>query len=448
MVDMTEGNPTKKLVAFAAPLMLGNVFQQLYNCVDSIIVGRYVSDEAFAAVGCANPIMSIAVFIIVGMCMGASVLMSELFGAGEVERLKRQISTAVACGTLFTAVVSLIAVLFVKQMLVFIHTPEELIEDAAAYLVCIFGGLVFTFLFNIYSAQFRAIGDSREPLYFLIISSVLHVFLDLLFVIIFRMRVMGTALATVLSQACAVILCIVYIQHRVPILRVKKSDYMKPDWELFRKTANYSYISAMQQSCLYIGRLLVQGAVNPLGVSTIAAYSAVTRIDGFILVPGDSIADSVTTYTAQNRGSGKKERIYHGIKGGNLVNLSYCAVIAAAVFLFAGAFMRIFIGSGSLEVIAIGKEYLHVMSLFYVLSGVCNVFQGFFRGMGLPRLTLYATTLQIIIRVIVSYCLSERLGIAAVALGVIAGWLCMAGFQIAVYIQVKGHKIKMAGIKA
>lgn len=427
--DMTKGNTSKLLVSFAVPMMLGNIFQQLYNTADSIIVGRFVGKEALAAVGVANPIMSLVIFFIVGICMGALVLMAQFFGADEKEKLKKEVSTALVAGTIFTVFLSIVSIILSKGVLTLTGTPDSIMKDADAYLKIVFGGLIFSFIYNFYSSALRATGDSRTPVIFLIVSAIINVVLDLIFIRVFHWGVAGAAIATVVAQAISAILCILYVYLKVPILHIDRKELVV-DKELLKTTINYSWVSAMQQTCLYIGKILVQGVVNSFGTDAIAAFSAVTRIEAFAIAPAGSIADAVTTYTAQNNGAGKKERLKEGYRQGSIISATYSIFITSVIFFGGNLIMQFFVPKTEVGVISIGVEYLKIMGLFYILSALCNIFQGFFRGVGRPRITLIATFISITFRVIISYVLAPYFGMTSVAYGVIAGWMSMLCYEI------------------
>lgn len=426
--DMTEGSPSKILITFAIPMVFGNILQQLYNITDAIIVGRFIGKNALASVGVANPIMSIAIFFIFGICIGTSVLMSELFGARNYKVLKREVSTALIAGIIFTIVTSLVCIFIARWVLIITGTPKEILNDADIFLKIIFGGLIFSFLYNFYSSALRAIGDSRTPLIFLSISCVLNGILCFIFVKVFKFGVAGSAIATVIAQGISSALCIAYVYIKIPLIRLKSNEFVI-DKPLLRRTMQYSWVSALQQTCLYVGRLLVQGVVNPFGTNAIAAYNSVTRVDSFVLSPGDSFAASVATYSAQNKGGGKWDRIIEGYKKSNIIITIYSVATALIVFCGAERIMNLFVSSSEKEVILIGVRYLKLMSTFYVLSGFCNIFQGLFRGVGKLRITLIATIMQIFVRVSLSYVLVPYLGISSVCYAVAAGWVLMIMFE-------------------
>jgi putative MATE family efflux protein len=425
---MTEGSSSKILAAFAIPMVLGNIFQQLYNTTDAIIVGRLIGKNALAAVGVANPIMSVAIFFIFGLCIGTSVLISQLFGAEKYKILKKEVSTALIVGIIFTAAVSVLCILLSRWFLVMTGTPAEILDSADIYLKIIFGGLIFSFLYNFYSSALRAVGDSRTPLIFLVISCVLNGVFCVFFIAVLKLGVAGSAIATVIAQGISFLLCISYVYIKVPLMRIKYSE-LSVDRKLLKLTVQYSWVTALQQTCLYIGKLLVQGVVNPFGTDAIAAYNSVTRVDSFVLAPGDSLSASISTYAAQNKGAGRWERIREGYRNCNIMITAYCTAVSLLVFFGSGMIMGLFVPGSEKNVILIGVKYLRLMSLFYVLSGFCSVFQGLFRGVGKLRITFIATAMQISTRVAISYMLAPWLGISSVCLAVGAGWVLMIIYE-------------------
>lgn len=442
--DMTTGNIPKHLITFAIPMVLGNLFQLTYNAVDSIIVGRYVGTNSLAAVGAANPIMNIVIFIIVGICMGTSVLMSEYYGAQEIDKLKREISTSMIVGIIFTIFMSIVCFFLSMSILKLTKTPNEIINEADGYLKIIFSGLIFTFIYNIYSSTLRSMGDSVTPIVFLIFSSILNIFLDITLVLKFNLGVNGAAIATVISQGCSSVLCVIYALKKIPLLRFKRSEIVV-DKALLKDTINYSWVTALQQTCLYVGKLLVQGSVNRLGVNSIATFNAVTRIDDFVLTPEQSISHAMTTFIAQNRGANRRERIKKGFVAGMLIEATYWLIVIAPVFLGANNLMLLFVPESGSEVIRLGVLYLEAMAVFYILPGMTNGLQGYFRGMGDLKITLCSTFLQITGRVIFSYILAPKLGIAGIAFSCLLGWIIMLSYEIPVFYRY--NKKKNKGLK-
>lgn len=434
--NMTSGNITKHLISFSLPMILGNMFQLTYNAVDSIVVGRFSGEEALASIGTANPIMNIVIFFIVGICMGTSVLMSEFYGSGNKDKFNREISTSLIAGLTFTVFMTGICILLSKPILVLLRTPAEILDSSLNYLHVIFFGLLFTFIYNFYAAILRSIGDTKTPLIFLAIASVTNGSLDLLFVGYFKMGVVAAAYATILAEALSAILCIIYVWRKVPELRLKRQEIIF-DKELFKKTVNFSWASAMQQTCLYVGKVLVQGAVNPLGVESIAAFNAVNRVDDFAFTPQQSIGASMTTFIAQNRGANKSDRIKKGLKIGMILENIYWIIIGSTVLIFAKPIMLLFLSADDSNSIGLGVLYLTYMAFFYILPAITNGLQGFFRGMGQMNITLMSTFTQIVFRVIFAYILTPLLGFSGIAFACLVGWIAMLTYELPMLLKWK-----------
>lgn len=435
--NMTKGNITKHLISFTVPMILGNIFQLTYNAVDSIIVGRFAGEKALASIGTANPVMNIIIFFIVGICMGTSVLMSEFYGSGDMEKFKREIATSLIAGTIFSLVMTGICVLLAKPILILLRTPSEILDDSVRYLHVIFFGLIFTFLYNIFAASLRSIGDTKTPLIFLIISSVLNAGLDLIFVGYFKMGVVAAAYTTIVAEAFSAILCVIYVWFMVPTLRLKRKE-MTVDRILLNRTVRFSWASAMQQTCLYVGKVLVQGAVNPLGVESIAAFNAVNRVDDFAFTPQQSIGSAMTTFIAQNRGAENTKRIRKGFKIGMLLEYAYWVIIGILVLLLARPIMRLFLSAEDSKTISLGILYLTYMAFFYILPANTNGIQGFFRGMGKLDVTLQSTFVQMLFRVIFAYLLAPRLGFSGIAFACFGGWMGMLIYEVPKLWEWKG----------
>lgn len=427
--NMTDGNITKHLLSFAFPMILGNLFQLTYNAVDSIIVGRFAGENALASVGTANPVMNIVIFFIVGICTGASVLLSEYYGSGNMEKFKKELSTSLTAGILFSVLVTGICILLSKPILILLRTPGEILADSVKYLQVIFSGLLFTFIYNIFAASLRSVGDTKTPFLFLMISSVLNGVLDLLFVGYLKMGVVAAAYTTVFAEAVSAICCVIYVWYKVPVLKLKMKE-ISMDRILLVKTIRFSWASAMQQTTLYVGKVLIQGAVNPLGVESIAAFNAVNRIDDFAFTPEQSIGAAVTTFVAQNRGADKKQRILKGLRTGLLLENIYGIVIGAIVLVSARPIMSLFLSAEESKSIALGVLYLTYIAFLYILPANTNGIQGFFRGMGEMNITWQSTFVQMLFRVLLAYLLIPYLGFSGIAFACFGGWAAMLLFEV------------------
>lgn len=434
--DMTQGKVAAPLVAFTIPLVLGNLFQLTYNAADSIIVGKYVGEGALAAVGTSTPIMNIALLLISGLCMGASVLMSSQYGAKDYDLLSRQISTTLWAGCGFSVLFSLVAILLSAPLLKLIRVPDEVIPAASSYLRIIFLGIIFTFIYNFLANTMRALGDSRTPLIFLVISSLLNVGGDLFFVAGLRWGVTGSAISTVISEGVCCLLCGLYIKKKIPLLCLGKKWFVF-DRELLGRTVSYGSTSAMQQVCLQIGKVMIQAVVNTQGVSVMAAYTAVNRVDDFAYTPQQNIGHAMTTFIAQNKGAGNKDRVKSGLKCGLLIELVYSMILLVLIFFGAPGIMGLFAGEGDAQVVELGVTYLRLISFMYLLPGFTNGIQGYFRGMGDMKVTLYSTVMNMVGRVLAVVVMVKVLGLGfgSLAWANMAGWLVMLAFEVPLLVK-------------
>lgn len=429
-MDMTQGSITRQLISYSVPLILGNLFQLTYNAVDSIIAGRFIGKEALAAEGMASPVMNLVILGISGICMGAGVLMSEFFGAKQLEKLKREMSTAVLFGLYFSLAVTGMGIIFTPALLRLLHVPEELMKMTAVYLRIIFIGAPFTYFYNALSSALKSVGDSKTPLKFLMFSSVLNGVLDLIFIGGLGFGIVCSAVTTVAAEAVSAGLSVWYVYQKIPLLRLERGEFVM-DRGLLKTTLQYGSVTALQQSCQPIGKVLIQGAVNTLGVDVIAAYNAVTRIDDFACLPEQSISHGITTFVAQNRGAQKPERMKKGFGRGLLLEFGYWIGICAVVLLIRNTVLKLFVTGESAEAIAvIGGQYLAIMAFFYIFPAFTNGFQGFYRGMGMMKMTLLGTFIQTSLRVIFTWLLTPSMGISGVAFACAAGWSVMLLVEI------------------
>lgn len=422
--DLTTGKIMPIFVNFTVPLVLGNLFQLTYNAVDSIIVGHFVGKEALAAVGICNPVSTLMILFLNGLCMGASILMGIQYGAKDYETLHRQISTTLLSGAVFSFFLTLVCVIFAVPILLLLQVDPSIMDMTVQYLRIIFLGLMFTFLYNFFSSTLRALGDSASPLYFLIISAILNIFGDLFFVIVLKAGSNGCAISTVLSEALCCLFCIIYIQKKVPILRLGKK-WLVFDARLLKKTIAYGWASAMQQATVQMGKIAIQALVNTMGVSVAAAFAVVNRIDDFAITPEQNIAHAMTALMAQNKGAGKNDRMREGFRCGMILELVYGAAVMLICLGFARPLMSLFVKDE--EVIGHGVVYLHLIAVMYILPAITNALQGFFRGIGDLKVTLMSSFTNMTVRVIAAapMVLLWNFGIEALPYSYLAGWIAM-----------------------
>lgn len=422
--DLTTGKIMPILVNFTVPLVLGNLFQLTYNAVDSIIVGHFVGKEALAAVGICNPVSTLMILFLNGLCMGASILMGIQYGAKDYETLHRQISTTMLSGAIFSFFLTLVCVIFAVPILLLLQVDPSIMDMTVQYLRIIFLGLMFTFLYNFFSSTLRALGDSASPLYFLIISAILNIFGDLFLVIVLKAGSNGCAISTVISEALCCLFCIIYIQKKVPILRLGKK-WLVFDAGLLKKTIAYGWASAMQQATVQMGKIAIQALVNTMGVSVAAAFAVVNRIDDFAITPEQNIAHAMTALMAQNKGAGKNDRMREGFRCGMILEIVYGVVVMLICLVFARPLMALFVKDK--EVIGHGVVYLHLIAVMYILPAITNAIQGFFRGIGDLKVTLMSSFTNMTVRVIAAapMILLWDFGIEALPYSYLAGWIAM-----------------------
>lgn len=422
--DLTTGKIMPLLIRFTIPLVLGNLFQLTYNAADSMIVGHFVGKEALAAVGICNPISTLMILFLNGLCMGAGILMGIQYGAKDYDTLRRQISTTMLSGVIFSMILSAACILFARPILILMQADSSILTMTTAYLRIIFTGLVFTFLYNFFSSTLRALGDSSTPLYFLIASALLNIVGDLFFVVVLGAGSNGCAVATVISEALCCLFCVIYIQKKVPLLCLGW-DWLVFDRTLLSRTIAYGWTSALQQATVQLGKLGIQAIVNTMGVSVAAAFAVVNRIDDFAYTPEQNIAHAMTSLMAQNKGAGKKDRMREGFRCGILLELLYGCIVLILCYFFAKELMLCFIKED--EVVMHGVTYLHLISVMYLLPAVTNGIQGYFRGIGDLKITLISSFVNMGVRVLAAapLVLKMHLGIEALPYSYLAGWFAM-----------------------
>lgn len=431
--DLTDGSILRHLLRLAAPLILGNILQQLYNTVDALILGRFAGEAEFAAVGVAGSVMNLFLFVIVGGCTGVSVILAQLYGAGELAAFRREhwLSLVFGCGAVAVgsgavAVGSGAGLLVLPPLLGLIQTPAELTALVSAYLRIILISLPAAFFYNLYGALLRAIGRANAALLALAAAVMVNLALDYLFIARARWGIAGAAWATAISQTVSAALCVVYLRVRAPELFFTRAD-CRMDGALLRRTAHFSLVTALHQSSLYIGKLFVQGAVNTGGTAMISAYTAATRIEGFANSFGDSGSAATSVLTAQNRGAGKEARVEETFRSSLLLMLGIGLSMSLIMYVSAGAAARFLLGAGQEAALANAREYLRVIAVFYTLCFTGNTFAGYFDGVGRVSVPLIGAASHIALRAVLSWLLVGRLGLSAVALATGIGWLMVNG---------------------
>lgn len=432
---LTSGPITSQLIRLCLPVLGANVLQQLYNIINSLVVTRFIGDSAFAALGVAESVMNLYIYVITGACMGASVLAAQFFGEENYSRLRQQmyVSAVLIGGCTLAAVI--LGQLFLSQILALIQTPEELMADVTVYLRIILISMVFTFTYNYLASTLRGIGDTKAALYFLLLSLGYNLAAAWLLVAVLKLGVVGAALATATAQLLSSVLCLVYIRKRRPFLQISRED-RKLDPSLVHLTSSYAAVAALQQSSLYLGKLIIQSAVNGISlVSTapISAFTAATRLDNFLQAFGISGCEAVAIFVAQNKGAGKQERTLQGFRRGAVMIIAAGLVFSVLMLLAPRPMSALFLGwTGDSTQLCI--EYLQIMGWFYFLCFVGHAFVGWYRGVGRMSITFVGTTLQIVLRIIGTCLLVDAMGLNAVALSTGLGWVAVVLFHGSVFL--------------
>lgn len=434
--DLTTGKITPLLIHFTIPLILGNIFQLTYNAVDSIIVGRFIGKEALAAVGICNPLTTLMILFLNGLCMGASILMGTQYGAKDFDTLHRQISTTMIAGVIFSLALSASCILFAVPILKLMRVDPSILSMTKDYMQIIFLGLIFTYLYNFFSSTLRALGDAKAPLFFLMASAVLNILGDLFFVVVLHMGSRGCAISTVISEMLSCVFCIIYIQICIPVLRLGRK-WLRFDHSLLRQTISYGWTTAMQQATVQFGKLCIQSVVNTMGVPIAAAFAVVNRIDDFAYTPEQNIGHAMTALMAQNRGAKKTERMREGFRCGMMLEAVYGAAVMAIGFFFARPLMLLFVKVKDVEVIEHGVSYLRLISLMYLFPAATNGIQGYFRGVAMLKLTLLSSFSNMLFRVAFAFFFALVLGmeIEALPYSYLAGWVSMLILEIPILIR-------------
>lgn len=403
-------------------MFVGNIFQQIYNLVDTVVVGKFVGKEALAAVGSSFAIMLLINSIIIGLSMGASVLFSQLYGSQDYKKLKVSMVMATFLILLVTLTISLIAFFSTDSIIKLYRMPHETVAYAKDYLRWIFAGLFFVSLYNLAANILRSLGDSKTPLYFLLLASVINVILDLLFVIRYGMEVKGVAIATVIAQAVSALLCLLVTFKKLGFLSFKREDFVY-DKVLFKTMTKYAFLTGIQQSVMNFGIVMIQGLVNTFGTSLMAAFAAGVKVDAFAYIPLQDFGNAFAIYTAQNKGAKEEKRIKQGLRAASVIIGVFGLIISLIVFLTAENLIGLFVKATDLDVIAIGANYLRIEGAFYILIGFLFMFYGFYRGLGRAGMSILLTLVSLGSRVLISYSLAPSMGYSIIFWSIPIGWL-------------------------
>lgn len=435
MKDLSSGKVSKMILQFATPMILGNIFQQMYNIVDSVIIGNYIGKEALAAVGASFPIMFALISFIIGIASGSTIVISQYFGAKDIEKVKRAIDTLYIFLFFASIILSIIGIIFSKKIFELMALPTEIMPYAETYFNIYISGIILFFGFNGTSAILRGLGDSKTPLYFLIISTIVNILLDLLFVIVFGWGISGVAIATIIAQGIAFILVIWYLNKTHKIIRISMFG-LKFDKDIFRKSLKIGLPTSFQQTFVALGMIALFRIVNNFGTNVIAAYSIAFRIDSFVAMPAMNFSAALSVFVGQNLGAGKPKRVKEGLLSTIIITSTFSIIISTLILIFGEFIMQLF--TSDVDVIRTGINYLWVVTPFYILFSIMFAFNGVLRGAGDTLIPMFITLFSLwIIRIPTSWFLSEKIGETGIWWGIPIAWFCGAFFSYLYFLSGK-----------
>lgn len=433
--DMTSGSPMKMILSFTFPIFIGNVFQQFYNMADAVIVGKFVGTKALAAVGSTGTIMFLIYGFVVGMTAGFTVLTAQKFGAGDMRAMRQTVAGASILSLIVGAILTAAFMILMKPWLMAMNTPEDIFADAYAYIMIVSAGILAQMLYNLLASVLRALGNSKVPLYFLILSALLNIVLDLVLIIVFHMGAAGAAVATVVSQGVSGLLCLVYIVKCVPVLRMSRDDW-RPSGHLLKTQMRIGIPMALQYSITAIGTMMVQSSLNILGSTLVAAYTAAGKIEQVVSQAYVALGTTLATYSAQNIGAGDVPRIRRGFRATTWIGVIY-SFAAAALVMTVGKYMTYLFVSEDVELIMDSVDlYLKCAGSLFIPLAIVNIYRNGIQGLGYGLLPMMAGVAELVGRGVMSVIAAQQKSYLGVCLASPAAWVLAAALLIGMYFYV------------
>ena len=442
--DLTTGNPMRLILGFALPTLLGMLFQQLYNMMDTMIVGKLLGATALAAVGSTGSINFFVIGFCMGVCNGFAIPVAQRMGAGDYSQMRRYVANAAWLAIAFAAVLTVATGLLCGTILTVMNTPADIYEGAYWYIFIIFMGIPATFLYNLLAAIIRSLGDSKTPVYFLAMSSVLNIGLDLAFILVFRLGVAGASLATVLSQGVSGLACLVYMVKKFPILHVSREE-RQLDIRSCRALCFMGVPMGLQYSITAIGSIVLQSAVNGLGSRYVASVAAGTKLFQVICCPFDAMGATMATYCGQNVGAVKLDRLGQGIRACSLLGLGYALLSFAAIFFFAPQMALLFLNPGEEALIGYTAQYITTLGAFFFPLALVNILRFSIQGMGFSNLAILAGVMEMFARMGVATFLVPAIGYTGACFASPAAWICADLFLIPASLWSVSHLRRLHG---
>ena len=430
--DMTTGNSAKQILKFSLPLLIGTVFQQFYNMVDSIIVGKFLGTQPFAAVGMTGSITFFVLGLVFGACSGFAIPVAQDFGAHDEAGVRRCVANIIHIGVIFGLVMTLATTLLTRQILVWMDTPEELMQDAYDYLFWIFLGIGSLMLYNLLAGILRSLGDSTTPLIFLILSSLLNIGLDVLLVWTLNVGVKGAAIATVIAQLISGLGCLVFMIRKFPMLRLTRED-LRPDLPTIRRLSGIGFPMGLQFSITAIGSIILQKSVNALGTTIIASVSAAAKVQNLVVSPMDAFGVSMATFAGQNYGAGKIDRVRRGVRQVFWMLTAYSLLALGIVYFSGSTIALLFVDASETEILACTQHFLIMNGLFYIPLGVIYVLRNTLQGVGFSKIAMLSGLFELVARSVMGLFVVPKFGFNAVCLAHPTAWIMADLILIVLY---------------
>ena len=433
--ELTKGSPLKLILTFAVPLLIGNLFQQLYSLSDTIIVGQTLGVNALAAVGSTGSIQFLIIGFAQGMTAGLSIMTAQFFGAHDYRKVKESFATSIVISLLVTLVLTFLSVYFIHDILMLMNTPAEIEKNAQTFSTIIFGGIGIQMAYNLLANIIRSLGDSRTPLYFLIIAAIVNILLELLFIIVFKWGVAGAGYATLLAQLFSVVLCVIYIMKKIPLLQIHFSDFKKITMKFIGNHLNVGIPMAFQSSIIAIGSIMIQSALNSLGTNAVAATTASSKIDQIATLPMMSFGVAMATYTAQNYGAAEYGRILKGVKSALLMSVSFSIAAGLLMIFFGQPMVMVFVGHVNHEVLSLSQIYFNVNASFYPLLAILFIFRNTLQGLGKSIVPTVAGLAELAMRIGAALFLATTFGYAGACFASPLAWIGSCLVLITSYVK-------------
>lgn len=440
---MTVGKPWKIVLNFTIPIVIGNIFQQFYSMVDTIIVGKFVGTKALAAVGSTGTIGFLILGFLMGLTAGFTVLTSQRFGAGDMAGMRKTVGSAVVLSMGVSVLMTAISMLGMKPLLKLMNTPEDIFHDAYVYIMIICAGIFTQVSYNLLAGILRALGNSKTPLYFLLVSAGLNIILDLVLIIVFHMGAAGAAYATVISQGVSAILCLLYIIKKVPILRLDRWDFQL-DSHLVRQQLAIGFPMALQYSITAIGAMMVQTSLNVLGSLHVAAFTAANKIEQIVTQVYPALGTTMATYCAQNMGAGKVKRISKGFRASSIMGIVYSLIFGVIVFFFGSGMTGLFVSENLNEIVGLVDIYMKCVAVFFIPLAYVNIYRNGIQGMGYGFLPMTAGIAELLGRGMVAIIASHYKSYMGICLASPVAWIFATALLLGMYFWIM-NSYKKAG---